>query len=59
MASIFWISWEVRKPSKKCRNGTDASMADRWATSAMSVASWTELDAIIAKPVWRQAMTSE
>jgi hypothetical protein len=27
MASIFWISWLVRKPSKKCRNGTLPSMA--------------------------------
>ena len=31
--------------------GTLASMAERWATSARSVASWTELDASIAKPV--------
>ena len=58
MASIFWISWLVRKPSKKCRKGTEASMADRCATSARSVASWTELEASMAKPVWRQAMTS-
>ena len=58
MASIFWISWEVRKPSKKCRNGTEDLMADRCATAAMSWASWTEPEASIAKPVWRQAITS-
>ena len=59
MASIFWISCEVRKPSKKWRNGTEALMVDRCAISAMSVASCTELEASIANPVWRQAMTSE
>ncbi len=31
----------------------------RWATRAMSSASWTEPDASIAKPVCRQAITSE
>ena len=59
MPSIFWISWEVRKPSKKCRKGTEAFSADTWATSAMSIASCTLLEASMAKPVWRQAMTSE
>ena len=48
----------VRKPSKKCRNGTELFRVARWATRAMSWASWTELLASMAKPVWRQAMTS-
>ena len=58
MTSIFWISWEVRKPSKKWTKGTLDSMAERWATRAMSMHSCTEPAATMAKPVWRQAMTS-
>ncbi len=58
ISSIFWTSWEVRKPSKKWRNGIfDLSVA-AWATMAMSCASWTLLDASMAKPVWRHAITS-
>ena len=37
--ATFWISWEVRKPSKKLMKGTRPL--------------------IMAKPVWRQAITSE
>jgi hypothetical protein len=58
-ASIFATSCEVRKPSKKWRNGMRESSVAAWATAAMSWASWTEPEASIAKPVWRQAMTSE
>ena len=53
------ISCEVRKPSKKCRNGTRARSVAACAISAKSCASCTELEASIAKPVWRHAMTSE
>ena len=52
-------SCEVRKPSKKCRNGTRASSVAACAIAARSCASWTEPEASIAKPVWRQAITSE
>ena len=58
MTAIFWISWEVRNPSKKCKKGTLDSMAARWATSPRSIASWTEAEAIIPNPVWRVAITS-
>ena len=34
-------------------------MAARWATAARSMTSWTLVSASMAKPVWRQAMTSE
>ncbi len=51
-------SWEVRKPSKKWRNGTRASSVAAWAISAKSIASCTEPDASIAKPVARAAITS-
>ncbi len=34
-------------------------MVLKWATSARSMTSWTEAEASMAKPVWRQAMTSE
>ena len=57
-ASIFCTSWQVRKPSKKCRKGTLLFSVDRCATSAMSMASCTLLEASMAKPVWRQAITS-
>ena len=39
--ATFWISWEVRKPSKKFRKGTRPSMEARWATAARSMTSWT------------------
>ena len=39
--------------------GTRDSRVAAWATAAMSCASWTEFEASMAKPVWRQAMTSE
>ena len=58
ISSIFWTSCEVRKPSKKWRNGTRLSSVDAWATIAMSCASCTELEQSIAKPVWRHAITS-
>ena len=58
ISSIFCTSWEVRKPSKKWRNGTFASSVDAWATIAMSCASCTLFEASIAKPVWRHAITS-
>lgn len=51
ISSIFWTSWEVRKPSKKWRNGTFDSSVDAWATIAMSCASWTLFEQSIAKPV--------
>ena len=52
------ISCEVRKPSKKCRNGTRARSVAAWATSAKSCASWTEPAASIAQPVVRACITS-
>ena len=57
--ATFWISWEVRKPSKKLMKGTRPSMAARWATAARSMTSCTLPSASMAKPVWRQAITSE
>jgi len=51
-------SWLVRKPSKKCRNGTRAFSVDMWAIIAMSCASCTLAAASSAKPVVRAAMTS-
>jgi len=54
-----FISWDVRNPSKKCRNGTRVSSVARWATAARSCASCTELEASIAKPVLLAAITSE
>ncbi len=58
MTSIFWISWEVLKPSKKCKNGTEALIAERCATSARSITSCTDADAKRAKPVCLVAITS-
>jgi hypothetical protein len=52
-------SWEVRKPSKKCRNGTREASAEAWATRARSWASWTDDEASMAQPVGRAAITSE
>ena len=40
-------------------NGTRVSKVAEWEIRAMSCASWTELEAIMTKPVWRQAITSE
>ncbi len=57
--AIFDTSWEVRKPSKKWRNGTRDFKVAGWATSARSCASCTEAEASIAHPVVRAAITSE
>ena len=57
--SIVATSCEVRNPSKKCRKGTRLCRVAAWAIAARSCASCTELDASIANPVPRQAMTSE
>ena len=45
------ISCEVRKPSKKCTNGTRDSSVAICAIAARSWASCTEADASCAKPV--------
>ena len=42
--SIVLSSWEVRKPSKKCTNGTRVASVAACATSARSCASCTEAD---------------
>ena len=52
-------SCEVRKPSKKCTNGTRERSVAACATSARSCASCTDADASSAHPVWRTCMTSE
>ena len=59
IAAIFWISCEVRNPSKKCRNGTLDSAVAACAMAARSWASCGEPEASIAKPLWRTAITSE
>ena len=51
-------SCDVRKPSKKCRNGTRDRSVAAWATSAKSCASWTDPAASIAQPVVRACITS-
>ncbi len=56
--STVFNSWLVRKPSKKCRNGTRVSSVAAWATTAMSAASCTPAAASIEKPVLRAAITS-
>ena len=56
--AILLISCDVRKPSKKWRNGTRARSVAAWATSAKSCASWTEPAASIAQPVVRACITS-
>ncbi len=48
----------MRKPSKKCRNGTRDRSVAACATSAKSCASWTEPAASIAQPVERACITS-
>jgi hypothetical protein len=58
-SSILATSWEVRKPSKKWRNGIRLLSEARWEMSAKSWASWTEPEASSPKPVWRTAITSE
>ena len=58
ISSIFWISCDVRKPSKKCRNGTRALSETMWAMPARSITSCTDEVASMAKPVWRVAITS-
>ena len=58
MAAILFTSWEVRKPSKKCRNGTRLRKVVQWATSARSWASCTLAEASMANPVVRAAITS-
>ena len=59
MSSMVDISWEVRKPSKKWRNGTRDGNVAACEIAAKSCASWTEPEASRANPVWRAAMTSE
>ena len=54
-----FTSWLVRKPSKKCRNGTRELMVAAWAIAARSCASCTLSDASTAQPVERAAITSE
>ena len=55
----MFSSCEVRKPSKKCRNGTRVSSVAACAISARSCASWTDAEPSSAKPVCRTAITSE
>ena len=52
------ISWEVRNPSKKCRNGTRAANVAIWAISALSWASCTEPEQNSAKPLGLVVITS-
>ena len=52
-------SWEVRKPSKKWRNGIRDFRVAIVAMAAKSWASWTSPDERRAKPIWRHAITSE
>jgi len=52
-------SCEVRKPSKKCRNGTRQRRVAACATRAKSWASCTEDAHSIAQPVIRALITSE
>ena len=56
--STLATSCEVRKPSKKCRNGTRDSSVAACAISAKSITSCTELEASMPKPVARAAITS-
>ena len=57
--SILLTSWEVRKPSKKWTKGTRPARVAAWAMRAKSMTSCTEAEQSMAKPVVRQAMTSE
>ena len=54
----MFTSWLVRKPSKKCRNGTRDFSVAMLAIIAMSWASCTLAEASSAKPVVRAAITS-
>ena len=56
--SILFTSCEVRKPSKKCRNGTRHLSVAAWAIMAMSCTSATVAEQSMAQPVCRQAITS-
>ncbi len=56
--AILAISCDVRKPSKKCRNGTRDRNVAAWDTSAKSCASCTEPAESIAQPVLRACITS-
>ena len=57
--SILLTSWEVRKPSKKWTKGTRPRKVAAWVMRAKSITSCTEAEQSMAKPVARQAMTSE
>ncbi len=57
-SSTLFSSWLVRKPSKKCTNGTRDFMVASCEMAAMSWASWTLEEFSIANPVWRTAITS-
>ena len=53
--SILATSCDVRKPSKKCRNGTRGSSVAACAMAAKSWASWTDPEHSMAKPVCRHS----
>ena len=57
-SSTEFSSWLVRKPSKKCTNGTRERSVASWAIAAVSWASCTLEELSIAKPVCRTAITS-
>ena len=56
--SILETSCDVRKPSKKCTNGSRERHAAICEISAKSIVSCTEAAASMPQPVERQAMTS-
>ena len=56
---MVFSSWLVRKPSKKCTNGTRVRRVAACATRAKSCASCTLEAHSIAQPVVRAAITSE
>ena len=58
-SSIFWTSWDVLKPSKKCIKGILDSSVAAWEMRAKSIASCTFWEHNMAKPVERAAITSE
>ena len=58
-SSIFWISWDVLKPSKKWRKGILDSRVAAWAIRAKSMLSWTFREQSMAKPVDLTPITSE
>jgi hypothetical protein len=55
ISSYVLISCDVRKPSKKCRNGSPVRIVVRCATAARSCASWTPFEQIIGTFVDRTA----